>query len=83
MPFEGQFIGLKSSKHDRFVKMKDDGGIGTSGVSTTLPNGWVLERFKVVNVGGSNFALHNTEMNRFLTLKLGCRASGTQFNQLN
>ena len=72
MPFAGQQVGLKGAVANRLLRFTEASGVASSPVTSTLPNNWPLDVWTVVDIGGGNFGLHNTEQNRFLTLKLRC-----------
>ena len=72
MPFGGQQVGLLGALPSRLLRFNEVSGVAVSPVTSTLPHHWTLDVWTVVDVGGNDFALHNTEQNRFLTLKLRC-----------
>ena len=56
----GSIIGLHSSIHNRFVRMNGNGRMDASSVQSwnAFPSGWTWERFRVVDVGNYEIALH-------------------------
>eukprot|EP00438_Fugacium_kawagutii_P026347 Skav235404 [mRNA] locus=scaffold487:153515:161185:- [translate_table: standard] len=77
----GKRIALYNPHHERWIRVKEGGWADASAghprnpdvtlaytIPPSLATGWTWERFKVVDAGNGNVALHNTEHNRFLAM---------------
>ena len=82
----GKSIALYNPTHKRFVRMPTGTNMDKSGEKAdgTLPNGWIWEKFKIVELGNGLIALYNPTHKRFVRMpdgtnmdKSGERPDGT------